>query len=456
MMDKRGSATLSAGHGAVDLSQGAVPALLPFLIAARGMSLGSATALLTAATIGSSIVQPLFGLWADRLATPLLLPGGLALAGIGLGAVGWCDSYILLALALFVSAGSAWRRSTRRARGWPARRRATSAATGMSYFSVGGNLGFALGPLLAAPIVGLVGLHATPLLALPGVALAVVTARRLPALAAATGGGAARPRGGADGAPAPPPAAWWPFTRLVDRGGVADRGVLRAAGVHPGVGDPPPRRHDRRRRRDPRRDAGLRRARDADRRPLRGSLRPAQRAGHRDGAAGACCCWCCRTSGSSPFVVVVALVGLAVDGPFSTTVVLGQEYLPGRHGLASGVTLGLAIGLGGLVAAGLGALADATSLATTMAILPVFALLALASAVSLPEPERARRAALAPRWLARGLTQRREQARVARSCGPDRRGWGRRASAGGRPPFKPVGGSRRDEAARRIERRRPG
>jgi NhaP-type Na+/H+ and K+/H+ antiporter len=38
----------------------------------------------------------------------------------------------------------------------------------------------------------------------------------------------------------------------------------------------------------------------------------------------------------------------------------------------------------------------------------------------------------------------------ARFCGPDRRGWGRRASAGGRPPFKPVGGSRRGEAARRI------
>jgi FSR family fosmidomycin resistance protein-like MFS transporter len=103
MMDRRRLATLSAGHGAVDLCQGAVPALLPFPIVARGMSLASATALLTAATIGSSIVQPLFGLWADRLATPLLLPAGLALAGLGLGAVGWCDSYIMLALALFVS-----------------------------------------------------------------------------------------------------------------------------------------------------------------------------------------------------------------------------------------------------------------------------------------------------------------------------------------------------------------
>lgn len=77
-----------------------------------------------------------------------------------------------------------------------------------------------------------------------------------------------------------------------------------------------------------------------------------------------------------PFVAVFALVGLAVDGPFSTTFVLGQEYLPGRHGLASGITLGLAIGICGLIAAAFGALADATSLATTLAILPAFALLA--------------------------------------------------------------------------------
>jgi FSR family fosmidomycin resistance protein-like MFS transporter len=95
-------------------------------------------------------------------------------------------------------------------------------------------------------------------------------------------------------------------------------------------------------------------------------------------------------TGAVLFVVAVAATGLAVDGPFSTTIVLGQEYLPGRHGLASGITLGLAIGLGGLVAAGLGALADATSLKTTMEILPVFALLALACAVSLPEPGGAR------------------------------------------------------------------
>jgi MFS transporter, FSR family, fosmidomycin resistance protein len=389
MMDKRKLTTLSAGHGAVDLSQGAVPALLPFLIAARGMSLGSATALLTAATIGSSIVQPLFGLWADRLATPLLLPGGLALAGVGLGAVGWCDSYILLALALFVSGlgVAAFHPEGARLAGAAS---GDERATGMSYFSVGGNLGFALGPLLAAPIVGLAGLHATPVLAIPGVALAIVTARRLPSLAAAEGSAAPRAAGAAGGAerPAgPPPAAWWPFTRLVTAavsrtaaffalqafipvwvihhlGGTTGGGdaILAVMLVFGALGT-------------------LIGGRCADRFGRRSVLVTAM-------APLAVLLLVLPHVGLVAFIAVVALIGLAIDGPFSTTVVLGQEYLPGRHGLASGVTLGLAIGIGGLIAAGLGALADATSLSTTMAILPVFALLALASAVSLPEPAR--------------------------------------------------------------------
>ncbi|WP_081690787.1 MFS transporter [Conexibacter woesei] len=399
MMDKRKLATLSAGHGAVDLSQGAVPALLPFLIAARGMSLGSATALLTAATIGSSIVQPLFGLWADRLATPLLLPGGLALAGIGLGAVGWCDSYILLALALFVSGlgVAAFHPEGARLAGAAS---GDERATGMSYFSVGGNLGFALGPLLAAPIVGLAGLHATPLLAIPGLVLAIVTARRLPSLAAAEGPAAPRAAGAASRAAGPPPAAWWPFTRLVTAavsrtaaffalqafipvwvihhlGGTTGGGdaILAVMLVFGALGT-------------------LIGGRCADRFGRRSVLVTAM-------APLAVLLLVLPHVGIVPFILVVALVGLAIDGPFSTTVVLGQEYLPGRHGLASGVTLGLAIGIGGLIAAGLGALADATSLSTTMAILPVFALLALASAVSLPEPERAR-SPKAPDALAAG------------------------------------------------------
>jgi FSR family fosmidomycin resistance protein-like MFS transporter len=395
-LDRRRLGLLATGHGAVDFGQGAVPALLPFLIDAHGLSLASATALLSAATIGSSIVQPLFGLWADRLSSPLLLPAGLAGSALGLGAVGLCDSYILLALALVLSGLGV-------AAFHPEGARLAGAASGdqrgkgMSYFSVGGNAGFALGPVLTAPICAVLGLGFTPLLALPGLVMAVVTARRLSVLTGDADAGAVAVRTVTDD---PERAAWWPFTRLVSAavsrtagffalqafipiwvvhhlggsaaGGDAVLAVMLVAGA-----------------------AGtLIGGRCADRFGRRSVLVTAM-------APLAVVLLALPHVGLLPFVVLVALTGLAIDGPFSTTVVLGQEYLPGRHGLASGITLGLAIGLGGLLAAALGALADATSLATTMDVLPVFALLSLAAAVSLPEPRAARATVSRPGWPAR-------------------------------------------------------
>ena len=51
---------------------------------------------------------------------------------------------------------------------------------------------------------------------------------------------------------------------------------------------------------------------------------------------------------------------------FSVSVVMGQEYLPHQLGIASGVTLGLAIGTGGIATALLGVLAESAGLHTVM------------------------------------------------------------------------------------------
>src|SRR5690349_22724247 len=64
--------------------------------------------------------------------------------------------------------------------------------------------------------------------------------------------------------------------------------------------------------------------------------------------------------------VLLAGIGFVTVMSFSVSVVMGQEYLPSRLGIASGITLGLAIGMGGIAAALLGLLADATSLETVM------------------------------------------------------------------------------------------
>jgi MFS transporter, FSR family, fosmidomycin resistance protein len=81
----------------------------------------------------------------------------------------------------------------------------------------------------------------------------------------------------------------------------------------------------------------------------------------------------------------LALIGAATIATFSVTVVMGQEYLPSRLGIASGVTLGLAIGFGGLGAAVLGQVADAYGLRAALEVAAVLPLPALALAMALPE-----------------------------------------------------------------------
>jgi FSR family fosmidomycin resistance protein-like MFS transporter len=85
---------------------------------------------------------------------------------------------------------------------------------------------------------------------------------------------------------------------------------------------------------------------------------------------------------------VVAVAAIALYVPFSLHITLGQDYLPNRVGTAGGVTLGLAVSVGGVLAPALGALADATSLQAMLATLGVFPALAWLLARRLREPGR--------------------------------------------------------------------
>jgi FSR family fosmidomycin resistance protein-like MFS transporter len=85
-------------------------------------------------------------------------------------------------------------------------------------------------------------------------------------------------------------------------------------------------------------------------------------------------------------IAFVVLAGIAVYLPFSVFVVLGQDYLPNRIGTASGVTVGLAVSVGGLTTPAFGALADATSLRTVLAALVALPVLALALSTLLRDP----------------------------------------------------------------------
>jgi FSR family fosmidomycin resistance protein-like MFS transporter len=63
---------------------------------------------------------------------------------------------------------------------------------------------------------------------------------------------------------------------------------------------------------------------------------------------------------------------------------MGQEYLPGRIGLAAGITMGLSIGLGGVGAPLLGLLADRAGLPVMMLVMAALPVLGLILAFTLP------------------------------------------------------------------------
>jgi FSR family fosmidomycin resistance protein-like MFS transporter len=77
-------------------------------------------------------------------------------------------------------------------------------------------------------------------------------------------------------------------------------------------------------------------------------------------------------------------IGLALYVPFSPMVVVGQRYLPNRIGLASGITLGLAVSVGGIAAPVLGIIADAHDLRLVMYIVAAVAVLPAVFSFVLP------------------------------------------------------------------------
>src|SRR5207248_4309602 len=83
-------------------------------------------------------------------------------------------------------------------------------------------------------------------------------------------------------------------------------------------------------------------------------------------------------------ILFAALAGAATIATFAVTIVMGQEYLPGRLGVAAGVTIGLSIGLGGAGAPVLGLLADSAGLRAVFETVAVLPLTALALSLTLP------------------------------------------------------------------------
>ncbi|HVO51089.1 MAG TPA: MFS transporter [Thermoanaerobaculia bacterium] len=374
--DRNALTILAAAHAVNDAYQSAVPALLPFLVAERGLTYAAAGGLVLAGSAVSSFLQPLLGAASDRRALPFLMPLGILLAGAGIAAATLAPGYALTAAAVLVSgAGVAvfHPEAARHANYASGEKR----ATGMSIFSVGGNLGIALGPAAVTVLASAGGVRGVAWMAVPAVLAAVLLTRELPRLAAF------RPQAEAVLAASPAPARWGAFlslstiitirsmmsfglTAFIPLWLVSARGVPRSRAalaltvmLLAGAG------------------ATLVGGRLADRfgrrRVLVGSLLP----------LAPLIALTLATRGPA-VLVPLALTGAFSIASYSVGVVMGQEYLPGREGIAGGVTMGLAIGLGGAGVPLLGLVADHWGVASVFGPIAALPLIAAVLALTLP------------------------------------------------------------------------
>jgi FSR family fosmidomycin resistance protein-like MFS transporter len=164
---------LSFGHVASDINQGAISAMLPFFIAAYGLSYTAAAAIVFAVNMSSSVVQPFFGITADRTSMPWLLPIGLIFAGLGIALTGLFDQYpVILLLAIVSGIGiAAYHPEAARLVNFAAGDRKSTA---MSIFGIGGTIGFAAGPLIITAALMHWGLAGSLILIVPVLLMSLV------------------------------------------------------------------------------------------------------------------------------------------------------------------------------------------------------------------------------------------------------------------------------------------
>jgi MFS transporter, FSR family, fosmidomycin resistance protein len=369
---------LSFGHCCADLSSSATSALLPFLVAERHYTYAAVGVFVLAASIGGALLQPLIGHYGDRTGALWLMPVGLVVAGAGIGVVGLVNdrTFALFAVGVCSLGVAAYHPEGAR---WARRAAGSTVATGMSIFSVGGGVGFALGPLLVAGAVVPLGLRGTPLLMVLPVVAAIalmVLLRRL--------GAQAHEDMKAEREQGRQAEEWWPFARIVLMNGVQSGVVsglfayvplyLVARGTSPGTSN----------------TMSTVMLSAAAVGTLVGG-RAADRIGRRIVLIAPLLLLvpliaAVPSLGFAALIPLAIAIGFAMNTNISLVIVLAQEYLPGRLGLASGVTVGISVGMGGLVVALLGLLGDASGPSAVLYVVAGMPILAAALALTLPRP----------------------------------------------------------------------
>ncbi|MGB9627056.1 MAG: MFS transporter [Thermodesulfobacteriota bacterium] len=172
-MNKKALAILSAAHLVTDLNQGALPALLPFFKETLHLSYTLAGLVMLFGNLTSSVIQPAFGYLSDRRPIGWFLPLAPLIASLGMALTGLIPNFYLLLIFVIVSGfgvASFHPEGFKTAHFFTGEKK----ATGMSIFSVGGNLGLALGPIWALTLVTLFDLKGTAGMVFPGILISAI------------------------------------------------------------------------------------------------------------------------------------------------------------------------------------------------------------------------------------------------------------------------------------------
>jgi len=387
--DRAGLRLLTLAHGFVDLNQGVLPVMIPFLVTQRHLTLAVAATLVLASNLLGSVVQLLFGHLSDRHATTWIIPAGLVVAATGTALVGLAATLPLMlggAMLMGFAVAAFHPEGSRFSNYFAGRKR----SSGMSFFTVGGYIGLAAGPIVATPLLLAFGLHGVALLVIPACIVAVFLVRALPRFneVRRSAQRAHRERPGRND--------WRGFSvmslvvalrsttflaavtflpvfamRVVHANALTQSFPLVAL-LAGGAGGTML--------------GGLLGERVDRRRIISISLLFT--------ALFAAAVAYTGSLALLPLTIALSLCfGIALGLSAGVLVVLGQEYLPKRIGVASGVTLGLANTIGGIAAPAFGHIGDIFGLVSVFLTIAIFAVLALAGSLAMPKPAALRGAA---------------------------------------------------------------
>jgi FSR family fosmidomycin resistance protein-like MFS transporter len=372
---------LSLGHFIIDVNQGGLSAVLPFLKTAHGLTYAQTAMIVLIGNLTSSIIQPVFGYLSDQTARRWLLPLSIALSAIGLSLTGLAPSYggILVLVVVTGIGAAAWHpEGYKTATGVAGARKATA----LGWFSLGGNVGIAIGPPVATALVTTLGLTGTLGMLAPSAVMTGVFLSALPRI----GREAAAPRAvarHAHGVNMPGAMAMlilvvmlrsWTTLGFMTFVPLFYLDVLKQDPsmvgallfVFLGAGAL----------------GSLAAGPLADRIGARPFVRWVFLAALPFGVL------FMLTDGILRFVML-GLFGAILTASFSVSVVLAQAYLPRNAGMASGLIVGFAFGTGGLAVTMLGFVADHYGLPTALWISALMPLAGFTAARYLPAPHAA-------------------------------------------------------------------